>query len=87
MFFSSDPEKYDITKIYDHNEQYIFRCLGFKALFPDKLLPDELAEKDLNLLKADSAMLEACQSQLEQIKNVFPLEEVPEKPKRKAFRK
>lgn len=87
LYISRGPEKYDITKIYDHNEQYVFRCLGYKALCPDAVLPDELAEKGLNLLKADPIMLGVCQSQLERIKNIFPLEEVPEKPKRKAFRK
>lgn len=50
-------------------------------------MPGELAEKGLNVLKADPVMLKECRSQLERIKNLFPLEEVPEKPKRKPFRK
>ncbi len=86
QFWFRQPEKYDITRIYDYHEQFFLRCISYKALHPNEKIRDNISELFKPSLEPLPELLKSCEGDLKRIKSVFQFEEVPEKPKRRKMK-
>lgn len=78
---------YDPARIYDPYEQYLLSYLSHKGLYPNEPIPDEINKKFSKSLQPVPELIEASETPLKNITEIFPLEKVVHKTKKNILNK
>lgn len=77
-----DSEAFPIAECYSPSAQYVFDCIAFRAMNPDKPLPKPRKEI-MDLFEVPPMLVKNAKEPINKIKTLFTLNKVESKPKRK----
>lgn len=76
-----DSEAFPIAECYSPSAQYVFDCIAFRAMNPDKPLPKPRKEI-MDLFEVPPMLVKNAKEPINKIKTLFTLNKVESKPKR-----
>lgn len=76
-----DSEAFPIAECYSPSAQYVFDCIAFRAMNPDKPLPKPRKEI-MDLFEVPPMLVKNAKEPINKIKTLFTLNKVKSKPKR-----